>query len=48
MLQRVDRVQLAVRDRREAARTFDAVLGARREREDHVNVYNLVEQSLWL
>ncbi|HET8944951.1 MAG TPA: VOC family protein [Dehalococcoidia bacterium] len=40
MLQRVDRVQLAVRDRREAARTFDAVLGARRDREDRLSVYN--------
>lgn len=40
MLQRVDRVQLAVRDRQEAARTFAAVLGARPDREDRLNVYN--------
>ncbi len=40
MLQRVDRIQLAVRDRQEAARTFAAVLGARRDGEDHLSVYN--------
>ena len=40
MLERVDRVQLAVRDREEAAGTFSAVLGARRDREDHVRVLN--------
>jgi catechol 2,3-dioxygenase-like lactoylglutathione lyase family enzyme len=40
MLHRVDRIQLAVRDRQEAARTFAAVLGARTDREDHLNVYN--------
>ncbi|HET9477337.1 MAG TPA: VOC family protein [Dehalococcoidia bacterium] len=40
MLQRVDRVQLAVRDRQEAARTFAAVLGARQGREDRLSIYN--------
>lgn len=40
MLQRVDRVQLAVRDREEAARTFAAVLGARKDREDHLRILN--------
>ncbi len=40
MLQRVDRMQLAVRDREEASRTFAAVLGARKDREDHLRVYN--------
>lgn len=40
MLQRVDRVQLAVRDRQEAARTFAAVLGAHTDREDRLGVYN--------
>lgn len=39
MLQRVDRMQLAVRDREEAARTFAAVLGARKDREDAVRAY---------
>jgi catechol 2,3-dioxygenase-like lactoylglutathione lyase family enzyme len=40
MLQRVDRMQLAVRDREEAARTFATVLGARKDREDHLRIYN--------
>jgi len=40
MLQRVDRMQLAVRDREEAARTFATVLGARKDREDHLRTYN--------
>jgi len=40
MLHRVDRVQLAVRDREEAARTFAAALGARKDREDHLRLYN--------
>jgi len=40
MLQRVDRMQLAVRDREAAAGTFAAVLGARKDREDHLRIYN--------
>jgi len=40
MLQRVDRMQLAVRDREEACRTFAAVLGARKDREDHLRIYS--------
>jgi 4-hydroxyphenylpyruvate dioxygenase-like putative hemolysin len=40
MLHRVDRMQLAVRDREEAARTFSAALGARKDREDHLRIYN--------
>lgn len=40
MLHRVDRMQLAVRDREEAARTFATVLGARKDREDHLRIYN--------
>jgi hypothetical protein len=36
MLERVDRMQLAVRDRDEAASTFAAVLGAEKVREDSV------------
>lgn len=39
MLQRVDRMQLAVRDREAAAGTFAAVLGARKDREDHLRIY---------
>jgi hypothetical protein len=40
MLHRVDRMQIALRDREEAARTFAAVLGARKDREDHLRNYN--------
>ena len=40
MLHRVDRMQLAVRDREEASRTFAAALGACKDREDHLRIYN--------
>ncbi len=39
MLQRVDRMQLAVRDRREAATTFAEVLGAETVQEDELRVF---------
>jgi catechol 2,3-dioxygenase-like lactoylglutathione lyase family enzyme len=39
MLKRVDRVQLAVRDRRQAAVTFAEVLGAETVREDDLGVF---------
>ena len=39
MLERVDRMQLAVRDRAEAATTFAEVLGAETVREDEIRVY---------
>jgi len=38
MLQRVDRMQLAVRDRAAAADTFQDILGARQVREDAVRL----------
>ncbi|TMB70905.1 MAG: hypothetical protein E6J43_00685 [Chloroflexi bacterium] len=40
MLQRVDRMQLAVRDRAIAADTFAEVLGAEKVQEDELRVYN--------
>jgi Glyoxalase/Bleomycin resistance protein/Dioxygenase superfamily len=40
MLTRVDRMQLAVRDRRAAEQTFAETLGAERVREDSVKLYN--------
>jgi len=40
MLQRVDRMQLAVRDREEAARTFAAVLGAHKGGDGYLRIYN--------
>jgi catechol 2,3-dioxygenase-like lactoylglutathione lyase family enzyme len=40
LLERVDRVLLAVRDRDQAAATFAAVLGAEEARRDEVPVYN--------
>ncbi len=40
MLERVDRIQLAVGDRRAAARTFEDVLGAETIRDDELKVYN--------
>ena len=39
MLQRVDRMQLAVRDRREAVATFAEVLGAETAQEDELRVF---------
>jgi catechol 2,3-dioxygenase-like lactoylglutathione lyase family enzyme len=40
MLERVDRMLLAVRDRQQAALTFESVLGARTIREDDLRLYN--------
>jgi hypothetical protein len=40
MLQRVDRMQLAVRDRGMAADTFAEVLGAEKVREDELRIFN--------
>jgi catechol 2,3-dioxygenase-like lactoylglutathione lyase family enzyme len=40
MLKRVDRMLLAVRDRQQAALTFEDVLGARTIREDDLHLYN--------
>ena len=40
MLQRVDRVQLAVRDRAIAADAFAEVLGGEKAQEDELRVYN--------
>jgi Glyoxalase/Bleomycin resistance protein/Dioxygenase superfamily len=40
MLISVDRIQLAVRDRTEAATTFAAVLDAREVRQDHLDLFN--------
>lgn len=39
MLERVDRIMLAVRDRNEAAETFGDILGAERVREDDLAIY---------
>ena len=39
MLERVDRMQLAVRDGAEAARSFGAILGAEKVREDELALY---------
>ena len=39
MLDRVDRMQLAVRDRAEAARSFGAILGAEKVRQDELALY---------
>jgi catechol 2,3-dioxygenase-like lactoylglutathione lyase family enzyme len=40
MLERVDRMQLAVRDGAEAARSFGAILGAEKVREDALSLYS--------
>ena len=40
MLERVDRILLAVRDRQEAAETFGDILGAEKVRDDEVRIYN--------
>lgn len=40
MLERVDRILLAVRDRSEAADTFGAILGAEKTREDEVRTFS--------